>query len=120
MLRVLSAAVLCSALTLGSASAAGAVDYPDPVVPPEFLLGGPPAPAPPDNGGARLLSQGMRAAPAGVPLPTASRDDADPPEAGSAGASWPREGAPGALHFVVNSQWTDGGGGCALRDWTSC
>jgi hypothetical protein len=120
MLRVLLATVLCSGLALSSVSTAGAIDYPDPVVPPEFLLGGQAAPAPADDGGARLLAQGVQPAPAAVPLPNASRGDADPPEAGSAGASWPRDGAAGALHVVVNSQWTDGGGGCALWDWTSC
>jgi hypothetical protein len=118
VLRALLAGVLCGGLALGSAGSAAALDYQEPVVPPEFLLGGPPPLAPADGGGARLLTQaagGLPAAIAGAGVPAAT----EPPEAGSAGVSWTRDGAPGTSQFVPRSQWSDGGG-CAVWNWSSC
>jgi hypothetical protein len=119
VLRIFLAGVLCSGLALGSAGSAAALDYQEPVVPPEFLLGGPPPVAPADGGGARLLTQAAGGVPAATAVPGVSTGAGDPPEAGSAGLSWARDGAPGPSQFIPGSQWSDGGG-CAVWDWTSC
>ena len=61
MFRLLLAGVLGSALGLGSAGAVAALDFEDPMVPPQFLLGAPPTAMPITSGGARLLTQGAGA-----------------------------------------------------------
>ena len=125
MLRFLLLSVLVSGFALGSAHPVAAFDYTEPVVPPQFLMNGPTVAAPPvsggtANGGARLLAQGMGLAPAAVALPVGPSPDGAPQEARSVSVSWLRDGAPGPLQVIPNSQWTDGGGGCAVWDWTGC
>jgi hypothetical protein len=117
MFRLLMAGILGGALGLGSAGAVAALDFEDPMVPPQFLMGAPPTAMPITNGGARLLTQGAGGRTTSLAAPTFS--DAAPPEGGSAGASWTREGAPGPLHFISGSQWSDGSG-CAIWNWNSC
>jgi len=119
VLRVLLAGVLCGGLALGSAGSAAALDYQDPVVPPQFLRGGPPPAASADGGGARLLTQAAGGAPAAIAVAGVPAAASDPPEAGSAGLSWTRDGAPGTSQFIPGNQWSDGGG-CAVWNWTSC
>jgi hypothetical protein len=118
--HLLLAGVLGSALVLGSAGAVAALDFEDPLVPPQFLMGAPPAAIaamPTTRGGARLLTQGAGGRTASLAAPTVS--DAAPPEGGSAGAVWTHEGAPGPLHFISGSQWSDGSG-CAIWNWNTC
>ena len=125
MFRFLFAAALCGGLALGGARPAAAspaaLDFADPVVPPEFLIQQAPptaAAAEPASGSARLLAQGMGGAP--IRALTAPDEPADP-AADSAGLFWVHEGAPGsALRVIPGSQWSDGGGGCALWNWNSC
>jgi hypothetical protein len=123
MHRLLLAAALGSALALHASSpvAAGptALDFDDPVVPPQFLLHqSPPTPTILANSGARLLAQGQGSpAPRAIQTPTEPEDESP---ADSAGLSWLHEGAPGrVLRVIPGSQW-GGSDGCALWNWNSC
>src|SRR4051794_30908233 len=119
MLRFVLLSILVSGFALGGARPVAAFDYPEPVVPSQFLMNGPPAAAPPasagttgtgiPSGGARLLAQGAGFAPAAVTFPVGPSADGDLQEVGTAGLFWARDGAPGPLQVIPNSQWTDGG-----------
>ncbi|HZR99917.1 MAG TPA: hypothetical protein VFE37_14490 [Chloroflexota bacterium] len=126
MFRFLLAVALCGGLALGGASTAAAspaaLDFEEPVVPPELLRHeAPPLPATASastRGGARLLAQGMSSA---AFRAADAQDEPAALAADSAGLFWLHENAPGRVSRVIpGSQWSDGGGGCALWSWNTC
>ena len=127
MLRMILAAALSGGLVLSSAGAVAAspaaFDFEEPVVPPEFLLHqAPPAfpatVAASDDSTMRLLTQGTAG---GARQANGVLDEPTAPVADGAGVSWARDGAPGdVLRVIPGSQWSSGGGGCAIWAWNAC
>lgn len=99
MKRLALAALLFAGMAVAGPTPTFALDYAEPVVPPELLLGGPPAPP---------------TGPAGPPEVTLQ----------SSGVEWTRAGAPGELRYIPRDQFQAGGpgglGGCAVWNWSTC
>ena len=100
MRRLLFAALLFTGLTLGTSVQAHAIDYDEPVVPPQFLMT-PPAPVPPAESGTVTL---LRLQEEEAPRPVAPVVRAP---VGSGGAGYGSSGC-------------DDIGGRALWDWNAC
>jgi hypothetical protein len=103
MLRFMLAGVLASGVMLGAAGPTFAQDgappltFNQPVVPSEFMMGGPAQPA------------------YGTP------ELAPPSSQQTAGAQFMRSGMPGETAYIPGNQFIIGRrGGCALWDWASC
>jgi hypothetical protein len=115
-------AILLSSLALGRSSVALAVDYTEPVVPPQFLIVAPPAPQPAASGIVRLLREGSGGPPAAAGGRFGGLDDpsgTSPPAVGGVDVAWSRTGAPGVLQVIPHDQWSEGGG-CAIWSWATC
>ncbi|HZU05900.1 MAG TPA: hypothetical protein VFB73_08000 [Chloroflexota bacterium] len=119
MWRLFLASMLLGGVLLGRAAPALALDYEEPVVPGEFLLGTP-LPAPPTAGRTAaafgLLAQ--RDAPAQVVLPTSMATT--PPVSSEGEVAWERMPEPGPSRYLPRNQWVEDPGGCAVWDWTVC
>lgn len=103
MLRFVLAGLLASGVLLGAVAptfaqeGAPPLTFNQPVVPSEFLMGGPARPA----YGTRELA------------PSSSQQ--------TAGAQFVRSGMPGETAYIPGNQFIIGRrGGCALWDWASC
>jgi|DewCreStandDraft_1066081.scaffolds.fasta_scaffold22854_2 hypothetical protein len=119
MWRFFLVSVLLGGLLLSHAAPVLALDYEEPVVPSEFLLGAAP-PAPPVAAGRAaafgLLAQ--RDAPAQLVLPTGVA--ATPPVSDESEVAWERMPEPGPSRYLPRNQWVEDPGGCALWNWAVC
>ncbi|HZU04566.1 MAG TPA: hypothetical protein VFB73_01190 [Chloroflexota bacterium] len=121
MIRLVLAVALAAGAAFGLAGPTLALDFEPPVVPPEFLLGAPPAPGTPaDAARLRLLSQEdgqLAPAPLAPVVSYANGPMANPPTGGLVPGALP--GANGFVSVPLR-QGNAERGGCALWNWNSC